>query len=269
MMTYSDGMKEFKAENYEEAAHQFVTETEQDDQNHKAWNALGICLSKTGQFDAAGTCFENAVTLDPGNATYKKNLDRNDKKRIIQEPEPELDDDPTPAKLKIASKVAASNQYTPVQMAMGVAALFILLIILGGACVSIIGGGIGNSPTQDDQEFRKIVNHFTDEYTVYVEEISTATASNDYAALKETSIKEGELAKKTLKQLRALSVSLKFKTAYNLYYQAIEEFEMASKRAIQGVESVENGSSGAAGFTAATNHMEKYSALVKQATAAL
>ena len=76
-MTYDEGMSLFKTANYRAAAEQFADVTEADENNHKAWNALGICLSKTGQYDQADVCFENAVTLDPSNVTYKKNRDNN------------------------------------------------------------------------------------------------------------------------------------------------------------------------------------------------
>jgi Flp pilus assembly protein TadD len=59
--------------------------------------ALGICLSKTGQYDNAAISFENAVALSPDNATYKKNLAGNQKKRQA-EPDLELDDGPAPAR---------------------------------------------------------------------------------------------------------------------------------------------------------------------------
>jgi Flp pilus assembly protein TadD len=73
-------MTAFKAGNYSEAAWHFAAVTEADDQNHKAWNALGIYLSKTGEYGEADICFENALTLRPDNETYKKNQDRNRKK---------------------------------------------------------------------------------------------------------------------------------------------------------------------------------------------
>lgn len=94
-MSFDEGMQAFKAGDYNRAAEHFVAVTEKDENNHKAWNALGICLSKTGEYEVAGTCFENALTLDSSNDTYRRNKEKNDKKRqVIQEPSLELDDEP-------------------------------------------------------------------------------------------------------------------------------------------------------------------------------
>lgn len=90
-MSYDEGMKLFKSGNYRAAAEQFATVTEADENNHKAWNALGICLSKIGEYEQAAVCFDNAVTLAPENATYLKNQAGNEKKRMIAEPDLELD----------------------------------------------------------------------------------------------------------------------------------------------------------------------------------
>jgi tetratricopeptide (TPR) repeat protein len=79
-MSFDSGLIDFKAGKYEEAAHQFLEITESDEENHKAWNALGICLSKTGKYDDASLCFDNAISLSPDNSTYKKNRARNEKK---------------------------------------------------------------------------------------------------------------------------------------------------------------------------------------------
>jgi len=72
-MTYEEGLTHFKSGDYVMASEAFASVTELDENNHKAWNALGICLSKTGEYESAGTCFDNAVTLAPENITYKKN----------------------------------------------------------------------------------------------------------------------------------------------------------------------------------------------------
>jgi hypothetical protein len=94
-MTFDDGMRLFKSGDYSGAAHEFVGVTEKDENNHKAWNALGICLSKTGEYETAATCFENALAIAPDNATYKKNQVGNEKKRQA-EPDLSLDDGPAP-----------------------------------------------------------------------------------------------------------------------------------------------------------------------------
>ena len=109
-MSFDEGMQAFKAGDYTRAAEHFVAVTEKDENNHKAWNALGICLSKTGEFEQAGICFENAVTLDPGNDTYRRNKEKNDKKRqVIPEPSLELDDEPV-VRAQPSKKIASGYQ---------------------------------------------------------------------------------------------------------------------------------------------------------------
>ncbi len=70
-------MRLFRSGDVSGACEQFHQAVEQDENNHKAWNALGICLSKTGEHEDADTCFENALMLDPGNATYERNREKN------------------------------------------------------------------------------------------------------------------------------------------------------------------------------------------------
>lgn len=149
-MGFNEGMSAFKAGDYEQAAHEFVAVTEADEHNHKGWNALGICLSKTGEYEAAHTCFENALALDAGNATYQKNLDKNDKKRGI-EPDLELDDEPAPLKTQIPKKRV---EYTPPQTDEGDRfsnKLSIILAVAGfffGVCIAaflLVMGGIGSA----------------------------------------------------------------------------------------------------------------------------
>lgn len=76
-MSFDEGMRLFRSGDIPGACEQFHQAVEQDENNHKAWNALGICLSKTGEYEDADTCFENALMLDPGNATYERNREKN------------------------------------------------------------------------------------------------------------------------------------------------------------------------------------------------
>lgn len=86
-MSFDDGMRLFRAGDVSGACEQFHQAVEQDENNHRAWNALGICLSKTGHYDDADTCFENALMLDPGNPTYERNRERNSLKMPIKRPD--------------------------------------------------------------------------------------------------------------------------------------------------------------------------------------
>lgn len=94
MSHFSDGISAYKQGDYSRAIDEFHAAVEEDDQDHRAWNALGTALSKSGDYEGAATCFENALILAPDNATYLKNQDRNDAKRGSSEDEIELDDEP-------------------------------------------------------------------------------------------------------------------------------------------------------------------------------
>ncbi len=76
-MSFDDGIKAFKEGEYHQAAEYFVNVTELDSQNHKAWNALGICLSKMGDYEQASICFDNALLIAPNNETYERNKTKN------------------------------------------------------------------------------------------------------------------------------------------------------------------------------------------------
>ncbi|MCA1917282.1 MAG: tetratricopeptide repeat protein [Methanospirillum hungatei] len=51
----------------------FHSHLDEDENNAKVWNLLGICLTKLEQHEDAITCFENALILDPDNDTYIQN----------------------------------------------------------------------------------------------------------------------------------------------------------------------------------------------------
>lgn len=72
---YKQGIQLFKKGEYEQASELFVSLLESDGRHHKAWNALGVCLTRLEDFEQAQTCFENAVKLCPDNQIYKKNLE--------------------------------------------------------------------------------------------------------------------------------------------------------------------------------------------------
>ncbi|PKL60841.1 MAG: hypothetical protein CVV33_00615, partial [Methanomicrobiales archaeon HGW-Methanomicrobiales-4] len=81
MNVFQDGVRLFKEGKYSEAVEKLHTVASADQGNHKAWNALGVALSKTGDLEQSVICFENALSLDPGNQTYIKNLERSRVKR--------------------------------------------------------------------------------------------------------------------------------------------------------------------------------------------
>ncbi len=82
MNAFQDGIRLFKEGRFAEAVEKLHAVASAEHTNHKAWNALGVALSRTGDIDQAIVCFENALLLDSANQTYLKNLDRAKAKRF-------------------------------------------------------------------------------------------------------------------------------------------------------------------------------------------
>lgn len=72
-MSFQSGMDAFKAGNYQEAADAFHDVITENDQDHKAWNALGVSFTKMGLHPEADICFKNALAFNPENEVYLKN----------------------------------------------------------------------------------------------------------------------------------------------------------------------------------------------------
>jgi len=103
-------MQFFKDGDYQKASDAFSKAIDVDEQDHKAWNALGVTLSKIGNKTSAENCFETATLLNPGNITYEKNRDkiRGTAPVEVQNPiqsEPSISDTPTPITQKKESNV--------------------------------------------------------------------------------------------------------------------------------------------------------------------
>ena len=78
---YKKAMAHYQAGEYQQGAELFYQVIQNEKSNHRAWNAYGICFTKLGEYDLATDCFNNAISLDPGNETYQKNLTVNGKKQ--------------------------------------------------------------------------------------------------------------------------------------------------------------------------------------------
>lgn len=76
MNIFQEGIRLYKEGKYSQAVEKLYGVASADQHNHKAWNALGVALSRVGDLDQSIICFENARSLDPVNETYKKNLDK-------------------------------------------------------------------------------------------------------------------------------------------------------------------------------------------------
>ena len=87
--TFRAGMTAFKEKKYEEAVVQFSTVIQDHSIIHKAFNALGVVYSKQGKPSEAEACFHKALLLDPGNATYERNLGKiNKNTNNLKKPSP-------------------------------------------------------------------------------------------------------------------------------------------------------------------------------------
>lgn len=76
---FKEGMKTYHEGRFVDAINLFHKELEINENNSKAWNSLGICLSKTKNYEDAATCFYNALSLNPDNTIYKKNFHKLEK----------------------------------------------------------------------------------------------------------------------------------------------------------------------------------------------
>ena len=74
--SFTSGMNAFRDKQYSEAIDYFFREIRENPDNHRAYNALGVTQTKTGDTIGAEICFQKALLLDPSNATYKKNLEK-------------------------------------------------------------------------------------------------------------------------------------------------------------------------------------------------
>lgn len=73
MTSFEEGMIAFNKKDYHTAIRLFLQATKEDEKNHRAWNALGVTLVKTHQYEDADICFKVAIDLAPGNGIYIKN----------------------------------------------------------------------------------------------------------------------------------------------------------------------------------------------------
>jgi len=88
MERYKEGMNLYYKKEYRKAAEVFLELLNQDQEHHKAWNALGVCLKKLHDNEQAKQCFENALRLSPESSIYKRNIQLME----IEQIEKEIDD---------------------------------------------------------------------------------------------------------------------------------------------------------------------------------
>jgi len=74
---FNRGLRAFRAGDFKTAVELLSDAVEYDEQNDRAWNALGTACAKVGRYEDADLCFENAITLVPDNQIYLKNQKTN------------------------------------------------------------------------------------------------------------------------------------------------------------------------------------------------
>jgi tetratricopeptide (TPR) repeat protein len=80
--SFKSGMMAFTDKSYHEAIDYFTRSIQEKSDIHKAFNALGVTYSKTGNLVEAEQCFQKALVLDPHNPTYEKNLGKIIRKKL-------------------------------------------------------------------------------------------------------------------------------------------------------------------------------------------
>jgi|GEM_PF-4183632 len=76
-MALEDGLRAFKAGDYEKTIDELKPYIERSEKDHAIWNILGLAYSKTGQYIDADFCFSNALSQAPEIEEYQKNRDKN------------------------------------------------------------------------------------------------------------------------------------------------------------------------------------------------
>lgn len=134
---FRQGLALFNAGKYQEAFDIFQEITENDETNHKVWNALGVTSSKIGEQDSALICFKNALSFDPDNAKYKSNLEKLlSKKKYTRKKTREKTHLPVHKKKKQGSGKTGFLLYVVI--------LVVLLVIMGVAVLIYNSGTLTN-----------------------------------------------------------------------------------------------------------------------------
>jgi hypothetical protein len=76
---FTRGLRAFRSGDYQAAVEYLSKAVEYDENDHRAWNALGTACAKVGRYADADLCYENAIILAPDNQMYRKNRNTNAK----------------------------------------------------------------------------------------------------------------------------------------------------------------------------------------------
>ncbi|PWR73188.1 hypothetical protein DK846_05000 [Methanospirillum lacunae] len=122
--SFHEGLKAFRDGRYQEAIQLLHESVAANEQNHKAWNALGVTYTKLGELENALNCYENALKYDPGNLSYEQNRDQIVKKAFKKINPPEED------RIPEKNQDKQTNWIIPYQKYLIPSAVLILVVIL-------------------------------------------------------------------------------------------------------------------------------------------
>ncbi|WP_373839546.1 tetratricopeptide repeat protein [Methanospirillum sp.] len=74
---YKKGIDAYRRGELQKASELLVQVVETTEEDHRAWNALGVVFTKMKRYEDADVCFENALVLDSSNEVYIRNRERN------------------------------------------------------------------------------------------------------------------------------------------------------------------------------------------------
>lgn len=74
---YKTGVDAYRRGELQKASDLLMQVVEASEEDHRAWNALGVVFTKMSKYEDAEVCFENALTLDPSNEVYMRNREKN------------------------------------------------------------------------------------------------------------------------------------------------------------------------------------------------
>lgn len=74
---YKNGIEAYRRGELQKASDLLMQVVEASEEDHRAWNALGVVFTRMKKYEDAEVCFENALTLDPSNEVYMRNREKN------------------------------------------------------------------------------------------------------------------------------------------------------------------------------------------------
>ena len=74
--SFHEGLKAYREARYSDAIELLRAAVTENEEDHKAWNALGVTYSKIGDTRKAIESYNTALKYDPGNESYIRNRDQ-------------------------------------------------------------------------------------------------------------------------------------------------------------------------------------------------